>query len=635
MKEETASLMEQLRSHPQDWDLRLRLADALAADGEPDHAAIIVSMAPGDPQDAAQLLRAGRHLLRVGGDRPLQYARKVMAVDEMDAQAALLAAEACRVKGDATEAEKHYLVAIELEPRLSGQTTALRAWIDSQVKTQAGKATAPVVLQNLERGPNGQQDDDDDEPVVVAAAIDDDDDEEVAVLAAVLPEPTVEAGEPALRLSDEELAVLKAKPKRRRLLGTQLAAAVLAIVIHVGLALLLAVLVIVVPTQPSAEITAVSAVENVQEKPETKKIVVPQPTAATAAVARPTTSAITAAGISSVSLPEFDFKAPAEAVAEVATTDLGSSFSMAFQPKGTVNVNFFGIKSKGRRIAFLIEAERYMLTDPKGGIPAYQIVKEEIANMISKFGVQTSFNVLMFDHHHLSAFSERLVPATSANMDKVRDWIYPVNQEFEKIGLAAVKYPALKTTREIEPIRPRLLEGYMLAIQYALESDVDTVFIITSGWRHMARYETKEELAEYLKEVRWTAREEKAWLEAVAKAQAWLKEENEKRKAKGIPQRVIRGIHEVVRELNIQVRMKPGPNIDAEEREQHVINAMRAIYGGQGKTKPQINFVLFVGKDEKVIPMQEHFEEIAQRARGGKVRVLQGLAALKNVTGRK
>jgi thiamine pyrophosphate-dependent acetolactate synthase large subunit-like protein len=86
----------------------------------------------------------------------------------------------------------------------------------------------------------------------------------------------------------------------------------------------------------------------------------------------------------------------------------------------------------------------------------------------------------------------------------------------------------------------------MLAIQYALESDVDTVFIITSGWRHMARYETKEELAEYLKDMRWTEKNEKEWVAAVGKAQTWLKEENEKRKAKGIPQRVIRSIHEVV-----------------------------------------------------------------------------------------
>ena len=62
---------------------------------------------------------------------------------------------------------------------------------------------------------------------------------------------------------------------------------------------------------------------------------------------------------------------------------------------------------------------------------------------------------------------------------------------------------------------------------------------------------------------------------------------------------------------------------------------MRVIYSSKGKPKPQINFVLFVGKDEKTIPMQEHFEEIAQRARSGKVRVQQGMAGLKNVTGRK
>ena len=61
---------------------------------------------------------------------------------------------------------------------------------------------------------------------------------------------------------------------------------------------------------------------------------------------------------------------------------------------------------------------------------------------------------------------------------------------------------------------------------------------------------------------------------------------------------------------------------------------MRAIYSSKDEPKPQINFVLFVGKDEKIIPMESHFEEIAQRARGGKLRVLQGMAALKNVTGR-
>lgn len=648
MPDSISQLQERVTARPDDWDARFALADALLASGDLDEAATIVSLAPEAPADPESLVRAGRHLLPMHPASALDYAMAAMTRDEMSAGAALLASEASRALGDADEAEKHFLVALELDPALEARTAELREWISGHTTSFVSKDTGPVHVQALRKIDSAEGE----EGIAVAASADDEDETPVHVRAGLpapslavsglppptavsMPPPDVDEPVAVAEMAQADDEIIDARPKQRRLLGTKLTAAAAAILVHAALFFLLGIVMIVLPPPPMAEITATSVSEQEQEKPETKKIVVPQPTPATAAVARPTTSAMTAAGVSEISLPDFDFKAPTEAVAEVATTDLGSSFSMAFQPKGTVQVNFFGIKSKGRRIAFLIEAERYMLTDAKGGIPAYQIVKEEIASMIGKFGVSTSFNVLMFDHFHLSAFSEKLVPGTTANVEKVRDWLYPVNREFENIGLAAIKYPALKATQEIEPVRNRLLQGYMLAIQYALESDVDTVFIMTSGWRHMARYETKEELAAYLKEVRWTDKNEKEWQEAVAKATAWLKEENEKRKAKGIPQRVIRSIHEIVSELKINVRHKPGPNIDADEREKQILNAIRIIYSSQGKTKPQINFVLFVGKDEKNIPMKDHFENIASRARGGKVRVLEGMAALKNVSGRK
>jgi hypothetical protein len=424
---------------------------------------------------------------------------------------------------------------------------------------------------------------------------------------------------------------MDARPTARRLLGSKLAAGLITLLIHVLLLLLLGVVVITVPNAPVAEIVATMTTEDVQEKPETRQITVPQPTTSTTAVASASTSALSAVGVSSIALPQFDFKAPAE----VATADLGNSFSAAFQPNGTAAVNFFGIKAKGRRIAFLIEAERYMLTDPKGGIPAYQIVKEEIASMIGKFGVDTAFNVLMFDHFHLSAFNDKLLPATSTNMARVGDWPHPVNREFGKIGLAAIEYPAIKARTEVEPIRNNLLQGYMLAIQYALESVVDTVFIITSGYRWMSAFVNQQETDKFLKEQRRGEKEEKAWQAAVIEAQAWLAKENVARKAKGMPERVVRSMNEIVYELGIQARHKPGLNIEDAEREEQILNAMRIIYSSKGKPKPQINFVIFAGRDEEVIPREGHFENIAQRAGGGKVRVLRGLAALKNVTGRK
>ncbi|MCP5560424.1 MAG: hypothetical protein H7A55_22015 [Verrucomicrobiaceae bacterium] len=624
MNDSIADLKEQLRNRPDDWDLRLRLADAHRAAGEAAHATILLTTAPAPPQEAGHLIHAGNHLLDLATDRALEYANDVMRHDEMNAAASLLAANAWKKKGDPAQAEKFYLTAVTLDPSLENESQALRDWIQANADQSPRPGTAPVVLQSLQAVA-----DEDDEPVAVAVV----DDDDAPTAWAAMPPPDAAA----VALTDEPVSdeLLDARPKERRMFGAKFTAATTALLIHAGLIALLGLIAVAVPTTPTAEITAMTAAEQVQEKPETKKIIVPQPTTSTAAVARPTTSAMTAVGVSAVSLPEFDFKAPAEPVAEVATTDLGNSFSAAFQPKGTVQVNFFGIKSKGRRIAFLIEAERYMLTDPKGGIPAYEIVKDEIANMIAKFGVNTAFNVLLFDHFSLSAFREKLVPATTSNINEVRDWFYPVNREFEKIGLAAINYPKVQPKTEIEPIRNKMLQGYMLAIQYALESDVDTVFIITSGWRHMGKFENREEYEKYLKDVKWGPKEEAAWVAAVAEANAWLKKENQDRLAKGVPQRVIRSIHEIVGELGIRVRHKPSPNIEAEEREKQVINAMRAIYSSKDKPKPQINFVLFVGKDEKIIPMESHFEEIAQRARGGKLRVLQGMAALKNVSGRK
>jgi hypothetical protein len=361
----------------------------------------------------------------------------------------------------------------------------------------------------------------------------------------------------------------------------------------------------------------------VQEMPQTKQIIpsaMPSPSVASAATSR----AITATGVSSIALPEFDSKGTLDAVPEIAMTDLGASFATPFAPKGTSPVNFFGIKSKGRRVAFLIDAERYMLTDPRGGYPAYQIVKEEIAGMIGKLGLETFFNVILYESGNVSAFSEKLIPATKANKDKISDWLYPVNKSFEALGL---------------PVQNRYLSGYLRAIQFALESDVDAVFCIASGYRSMTFPRPKEELEKLLKDMKWSEKDDIALREAYKAGNAWLAKENAARKAKGVPERVIVSMGEVWRDMGMRPYPRQKPDslpITAEMREEQVKNATRVHYTAQAKTKPQINFVIFIGKDQDpdTVPQLDHFENIAQRSKGGKVRVLQGLAALKNVTGR-
>ena len=64
---------------------------------------------------------------------------------------------------------------------------------------------------------------------------------------------------------------------------------------------------------------------------------------------------------------------------------------------------------------------------------------------------------------------------------------------------------------------------------------------------------------------------------------------------------------------------------------------MKLHYLSKDKPKPQINFVIFIGADadDRNVPQMDHFKNLARRAKAGKVRVLKGLGALKNVTGRK
>lgn len=702
-------LRERLKEQPMNWDLRLSLADAFAADGMGQQAAIVVSTAPREPDTSEHLARAARHLLTLDSALAIRYTNAALAADETNAEAALVRAEAHRVRNEPAEAHRFFVVASALDPSASQRAGELAEWLARHdlatgsmpnppprhprpETAEPSPAATRLISSNAAKTPLLDPASVAAPPSAAAAAVIDEDPARLpvtvatssAVVVSELKPPSaaspnatgtashasplhdaaevaelteipvaiaVEADEEARQAPAEadRAATLTAPPAGddshaidppapKRMLAQKLSAASVAVLVHVGLFFLLGVLVVMVPQPKVAEIVGVLSPEVTQEQPETKQVVASALPAPSVVAAAPT-RAISAAGLSAVALPAFDAKGTLDIVPEIATTDMGSSFSVPFSPKGTSAVNFFGIKSKGRRVAFLIDAERYMLTDPRGGYPAYQIVKEEIAGMIGKLGLETLFNVILYEGRNVSAFSERLLPATAANKARVADWLYPVNREFERLGIQAIRYPVHNLQSEVEPVNNNYLTGYLRAIQYAIECDVDAVFIILSGYRSMETPRTKEDMDKLLKQMNWTEKDDIAWREAAKKGQEWLARENAARKAKGIPERVIVNIGEVWRDMGLRPpRSRPGGiQITPDQREEQVQNAIRLHYLSRDKPKPQINFVIFIGKDqdEDKVPMIEHFENIAQRAKNGKVRVLKGMAALKNVTGRK
>lgn len=690
------TLRGQLRRTPADWGIRLQLAEALVAEGSGKQAAVLISTAPKDPPDIDSVLRAASLVMTLDPKLAIRFTDRALAQDEFNVEAALVRARIHQHRNESEEAHRFAVVASALDPARCARQTALMAWLAGEglplelsgvVAPQPSEPAATAVV-SVE--PQEPQDEvaaavvEEDEDLPALAVIDDEPEPEIAEAAAQLLEaepeeeadpwvqavpepppveapakvtasPVIEAkaaaavqvaevkSEPQELEDEEETAsdrVVGIAPRPNSHLAQKASAVTVALVVHAALILLLGLLVVIVPEPPIAELVGIVAPDDIQDKPETKQVTptaMPTPTAVAAAPAR----AMTASGFSSVSLPDFESKTEGPQVMEIATTDLGASFAMPFSPKGTSQVNFFGIKSQGKRVAFLIDAERYMLTDPRGGYPAYEIVKNEIAGMIGKLGLETNFNAILYEGGGVSAYSEKLIPATTANKEKIKDWLHPVNREFEKLGLRSIGYPIQTVSGEVQPVEARHLSGYLRAIQYALESDVDAVFIICSGYRSMTvpLDLTPEEKAKEIKRLKWTEKDQLAWNEAVKKGQEWLKKENAARKAKGVPERVIISISEVWRDMGLRPPRSP-PNfnkqITADMREDQVKNAIRLYYQQKNKPKPQINFVIFIGKDQDKdqVPYLEHFENIAQRARSGKVRVLQGLAALKNVSGK-
>jgi hypothetical protein len=667
-------LLAHLRRTPADWGVRLELAEALVREGSGQQAAVLISTAPKDPPDIDSVLRAALLVMKLDPKLAMRFTDRALAQDEFNVEAALVRARIHQHRNEPEEAHRFATVAAALDAKRCAAETALMSWLaaeglaidafaeaskPNQAEPEPEEVRPVAVVEEPEEVALAVVEEEA-EPVLAIVAEEDMPEVVAPVEAPVMqPAAVVEPPKaeplPSKAVEGQAAVVLEPKteaakaenetealppiitPKSNAHTIHKASAITLALVIHAILVLLLGLLVVIVPEPPVAELVGIVAPETAEEQPQTKQITptaMPTPTAVAAAPSR----AITAAGISSISLPDFESKSDGPIAMDIATTDLGASFAMPFSPKGTSQVNFFGIKSQGRRVAFLIDVERYMLTDPRGGYPAYEIVKNEIAGMIGKLGLETYFNVILYEGNAVSAYSDKLLPATTANKDKIRDWLYPVNRDFEKLGIRPIGYPVQTVSSEVEPVEARHLSGYLRAIQFALETDVDAVFIICSGYRSMTIPRTKEDREELLKKMRWTEKDSQAWQTAIKKGQDWLAKENAARKAKGIPQRVIVNISEVWRDMGLQPpRSPPGDiQITAEQREDQVKNAIRLHYQAKGKPKPQINFVIFIGKDQdkEKVPQLEHFENIAQRARSGKVRVLQGLAALKNVSGK-
>lgn len=217
----------------------------------------------------------------------------------------------------------------------------------------------------------------------------------------------------------------------------------------------------------------------------------------------------------------------------------GSGGSLGFSMP---EISMFGIKSKGERVFFVLDASDTMMVDEIGGVRAYEIIKSEMIRILRELNSSVLFNVVVYESYSAKKLFPGMVPASTGNVDKAVEWLRPLNR-FTKDRTTQQQYGSHTTGGDgigidgsirVEPLKGGV-SHWATPVMEAMSEQADSIFILSSGWGFIA-YKTGEAEG-------WGNSEEARFQKKLAEARQKLKEENDKRAAAGDPPRIIPAVN--------------------------------------------------------------------------------------------
>ncbi|MFT5824639.1 MAG: hypothetical protein ACI8ZW_000120 [Yoonia sp.] len=321
---------------------------------------------------------------------------------------------------------------------------------------------------------------------------------------------------------------------------------------------------------------------------------------------------------------------------------------------GLSDVSVFGLKTRAERILFVIDTNRHMVTDKKGGLNSYRVIKDEITDMVGNLSAGTLFNVMLQDRSKTMLFKPQLTSAGSEVHQQLIQWINPINATATNVGLEnnkAAKKPTLATLQdeEVYAVLQRSWAGNETGFmtQYALEQNVDAIFFITGyhrGFETLRRPLNEREEAEWQRKIaksdyiKQLAAHQAEKPEMEAKIKAHMAKINAERKKKGQPPRVLEqrfGVYSNANELKIKWKSShPGHRPSHQIKDSDVAKYFRKLvdelYESNDKPTPSVNVVLFLAGDEELRPAwQDQLDKYVRFFRG-KNRVIRGEDEIKS-----
>ena len=337
-------------------------------------------------------------------------------------------------------------------------------------------------------------------------------------------------------------------------------------------------------------------------------------------------------------------------------------------------VDIGGIKSKTEKVLICIDAGPYLMTDERGGLDTYRVIREDIKRLVNNLPSTVLFNLMAYDITHgarMSLFQSNLVAATQFNKKIACDWIEPINASLDKGGVHGrqlqLKYEFLKQPPAVHGYNPHISNCYRV-YQAALEQGADTIYILGTTWvdpdrikmpwtdgeteryrKQMERYEQqlergrKQQGRTEEKQQEYDAANAKARQDAIKKARDWIKKENETRKAKGVP--LYTGTPEqAMRENKFYKQPQPAPpSVKGLKRPAATFKSygraglfkyynklFKEVYFDKKMKPPVVHMIIFRGKNEEWTPAQNKVvRQFTNANMGGRSRVLKGLKSVK------
>lgn len=279
---------------------------------------------------------------------------------------------------------------------------------------------------------------------------------------------------------------------------------------------------------------------------------------------------------------------------------------------GVSGVNFFGVRSSGEKIVFVLDASKQMMEDSKGGYTTYKFAKDKIHKLVDAMPSATLFNVIIYSDSSVDMFRPQLVPAVQANRDALKEWLAPLNSDPFDVGRVARKYTPPVAYKSQIGAGTRF---WLRAVQAAMEQTADTIFVLCAGFGRYgvpggARAEPDpKQMAEY-----------NAKVAAVnAKAQKAFSDENAARAKRGLPPKIIYDWNRyMTEELRLTLPARPsaaggggGAASVNMTQEELVLDHLDAVWSYQYTPRelaaPRINFVYLIAKDAGT---QREYEDI-------------------------